>query len=534
MVATALAGPGGGGRPGDIVVVERLSYFLALDVFRSKGFVVHGVRLDQDGMDTDELERFLNATDRNLSAERERRNDGSADLGNSASTSGNGNHRARPRVVAAYVMPVHHNPTGVCWSPARRTALLRLSKVFGFTDISDEVYGPLSYHSLLLDSQLASGSSSSSSSSSAALHRPDGEEEPGGGGGGGKGGGGGGGGGAGLGKDLAAELQARKAILPLASEDIIWTDVGREEIEIGREPRAGCAAVKASAQAATEEAFGIAPFGGGVDRRAGRFIGPTVVSIGSLSKVLSPGMKMAWLHAGAALLDVFVGRPAMISGGSPVGYISALLAASHGLGDLTAHLSYMTREYGVRCRALRDALGRHGVLRSCGGGGCGGGGGGGGGGDNPQLSVAETTPILLAEYGLSTGGYFQWLTVAPPLNAGEYVRRLAEEQGVAVLPGDLCFAGKLQQEVMVAEARASAAAAASAAAGSEQREAAGATPPPPVWPPSPTRAFRVCFARASPEEIDEGVRRMAVLGRTMLAEVAAQPTNSSLDSYFGS
>eukprot|EP00927_Polykrikos_kofoidii_P008146 TRINITY_DN13383_c0_g1_i1.p1 TRINITY_DN13383_c0_g1~~TRINITY_DN13383_c0_g1_i1.p1 ORF type:complete len:507 (-),score=78.34 TRINITY_DN13383_c0_g1_i1:39-1559(-) len=406
MVVATLAGRGCGGQVGDIVVVEKLSYFLATEMFRTHGFVPHGITLDRDGMDTDELERFLAETDESLHCKTE---EGSSDVKRKKAT------RTQPKVVAVYIMPVHHNPTGVCWSPRRRSELIRLSKVYDFIIISDEAYVPLSYEVPV---------------------------------------------GAGEGEAGNDDNIASMCILPMASEDTA----------------PAISTVAAKAETHTQSA--ICDF-------------PTVISIGTFSKVLSPGMKLGWMHARAPLLDRFSNHPFMISGGGCVGYLGNLLAAIDGSGDLIAHLQFMRNEYGMRCRALRDALGRHGV---CGiddvqrnGQGC--------------TDAAPARPVLRAVYGASTGGYFQWLVVEPPIDAAEYKRRLLEEEHVAVLDGDRCFVGDRQQEAAKLSAEDDAAI--------EKIS----------WPPTPTRGLRVCFAKVSLEEIDEAVRRMAKLGRTMLAEI---------------
>ncbi|GGP25298.1 MocR-like pyridoxine biosynthesis transcription factor PdxR [Silvimonas amylolytica] len=91
-------------RPGDIVVMEALSYPPAREAFRSAGAEVVTVGLDEDGMKIDELERLCR----------------------------------KKRVRAVYVTPHHQFPTTVLLPAARRMRLLALAEQFDFAIIEDD------------------------------------------------------------------------------------------------------------------------------------------------------------------------------------------------------------------------------------------------------------------------------------------------------------------------------------------------------------------------------------------------------------
>jgi len=90
--------------PGDVVVMEQLSYPPACEAFRAAGAEVVAVGLDAQGIKLDELEAVCR----------------------------------RRRVKAIYVTPHHQFPTTVLLPPERRMRLLLLAEQFGFTIIEDD------------------------------------------------------------------------------------------------------------------------------------------------------------------------------------------------------------------------------------------------------------------------------------------------------------------------------------------------------------------------------------------------------------
>lgn len=94
------------GQPGDTIIVEDPTYFLALKVFQDRHLNIVPVATDAEGLNIDDLQRQV--------------------------------ARHRPRFL--YTIPVHHNPTGSVMSANRRQQLVQLAKEMGFFIIADEVY----------------------------------------------------------------------------------------------------------------------------------------------------------------------------------------------------------------------------------------------------------------------------------------------------------------------------------------------------------------------------------------------------------
>lgn len=99
-------------RPGDCVVVERLSYPPAREAFRSCGAQILGVGLDEHGLDVDELETLCKQ------------------------------HRVR----AIYVTPHHQFPTTVMMTAERRLKLLMLAEQYDFVIVEDDYDHEFHFH----------------------------------------------------------------------------------------------------------------------------------------------------------------------------------------------------------------------------------------------------------------------------------------------------------------------------------------------------------------------------------------------------
>lgn len=98
-------------RPGDTILVEEPSYFLALRVFADHNLNIVTTPVDQDGLVIEPLQKAL----------------------------------SRHRPVFLYTIPTFHNPAGVTLPADRREALLNLSEEHDFLIVADEVYHLLAY-----------------------------------------------------------------------------------------------------------------------------------------------------------------------------------------------------------------------------------------------------------------------------------------------------------------------------------------------------------------------------------------------------
>lgn len=98
-------------QPGDMVVVESPSYFLAINSFKSVGAELLEVRMDACGMQMNRLEQLLK--------------------------------RYHPKLI--YTIPNYQNPSSYTLSLARRKKLLELAQRYNVLIIEDDAYGSLNY-----------------------------------------------------------------------------------------------------------------------------------------------------------------------------------------------------------------------------------------------------------------------------------------------------------------------------------------------------------------------------------------------------
>lgn len=98
-------------KPNDTVLVENPTYSTALDLFRTLGYQIVGIPMDNQGMQTDKLEMLL--------------------------------QQYHPRLI--YTIPNFHNPTGTCLSSARRRQLIILAERYNVPILEDDFVGDLRY-----------------------------------------------------------------------------------------------------------------------------------------------------------------------------------------------------------------------------------------------------------------------------------------------------------------------------------------------------------------------------------------------------
>lgn len=100
-------------RPGDTILVEELTYFLAIQIFKIHGLRPIAVRMKEDGLDLDHLEEILK-------------------------------REATPPAFL-YTIPAFNNPTGVNLSLAHKRRMIELAERYRFKIYADEVYQQLYY-----------------------------------------------------------------------------------------------------------------------------------------------------------------------------------------------------------------------------------------------------------------------------------------------------------------------------------------------------------------------------------------------------
>lgn len=129
-----------------------------------------------------------------------------------------------------------------------------------------------------------------------------------------------------------------------------------------------------------------------------------VVSLGTFSKILSPGLRLGWIHADAPLLARLVGSGVITSGGGLNPFTSALVTSIIESGALTANVEHLRELYTGRLAALLGALR-----------------------DEMPSGVTWRDPL---------GGYFVWVTLPDGVDAAE-VRRLGRLEEVDIRQGSL-------------------------------------------------------------------------------------------------
>jgi DNA-binding transcriptional MocR family regulator len=103
-------------KPGDVVIVEEPTYFLAFQMFRDHGLEIRGVPIDDEGLIVEALEAEVGAA-----------------------------RAAGQRVAFVYTIPAFQNPTGVTMSATRRTKLVAAAAALEVLIVADEVYHLLRY-----------------------------------------------------------------------------------------------------------------------------------------------------------------------------------------------------------------------------------------------------------------------------------------------------------------------------------------------------------------------------------------------------
>lgn len=97
--------------PGDIVIVEAPSYFLALQSFKAAGARVIEIPMDENGMKVASLEKYV--------------------------------QRYHPKCI--YTIPEYQNPSSICMSLENRKKLLEIAYKYEIIIIEDNAYRELGY-----------------------------------------------------------------------------------------------------------------------------------------------------------------------------------------------------------------------------------------------------------------------------------------------------------------------------------------------------------------------------------------------------
>jgi len=165
----------------------------------------------------------------------------------------------------------------------------------------------------------------------------------------------------------------------------------------------------------------------------------TVLTLGTFSKLMAPGLRVGWIAARRDLLARIV---QLKSDGGSCPLTQRLIIEFCGTGQLDNHIRRVQETY----RVHRD-----------------------------RMVAAVRREIPEAEFNLPHGGYYLWLTLPPDCDGDDLAKRAAQED-VILVPGSKFFT----------------------ASGGHG-----------VGQPFPKNHIRAAYSYASPEQIDEGVRRLA-------------------------
>ena len=128
----------------------------------------------------------------------------------------------------------------------------------------------------------------------------------------------------------------------------------------------------------------------------------TVISLGSFSKILAPGLRLGWIQTHPDLMNRLTTSGLIISGGGLNPFTSAIVQSAIELGLQEKQLSYLKEVYLHRKNALNSAL---------------------------RMNLPDS--VSFVEPG---GGYFTWLQFPPHVDTEKLIPK-AHKHDVSFAPG---------------------------------------------------------------------------------------------------
>jgi DNA-binding transcriptional MocR family regulator len=134
-----------------------------------------------------------------------------------------------------------------------------------------------------------------------------------------------------------------------------------------------------------------------------------VISLGSFSKILAPGLRLGWIQANAEIIHRLMNSGLLDSGGGMNPFTSAIVCRVLETGRLDENVAKLIATYRARIPVMDSALRRY---------------------------------LPDVEYSLPQGGYFFWVHLPNKIDATELQRR-TEAYKVGIRPGALfsCLEG---------------------------------------------------------------------------------------------
>ncbi|PRQ06806.1 aminotransferase-like domain-containing protein [Enhygromyxa salina] len=137
------------------------------------------------------------------------------------------------------------------------------------------------------------------------------------------------------------------------------------------------------------------------DRGRGR-----VLSLGSFSKLLAPGLRLGWAHGAPALIERLMAHGAVRSGGCLNPVVANIVHHTIDSGFLAAHVEHLREVLGARCHTLSQAL-------------------------------HERIPS--AAFIAPRGGYFCWIDLGEGIDTHALLERATD---LRFIPGSRCAIGR--------------------------------------------------------------------------------------------
>ena len=130
-----------------------------------------------------------------------------------------------------------------------------------------------------------------------------------------------------------------------------------------------------------------------------------VLSLGSFSKILGPGLRLGWVHAREDLVQRFVEHGVLRSGGGLNPLVSSIVHGTIDDGFLPTHIERLRQSLHRRATALSEALDAH----------------------LPDASFVRPR-----------GGYFVWCKLPGGVDSAAILERARNEHAVGFCPGSRC------------------------------------------------------------------------------------------------
>ncbi|MBT4288465.1 MAG: PLP-dependent aminotransferase family protein [Deltaproteobacteria bacterium] len=128
----------------------------------------------------------------------------------------------------------------------------------------------------------------------------------------------------------------------------------------------------------------------------------TVISLGTFSKILAPGLRLGWIQAGSSIIKQLISTGLLKSGGGSNPFTSAIIGSVLELGLLDKYLDHIRKVYQQRSTTLHASLKEH----------------------LPDLNLPCE----------SEGGYFYWLHFPDQINVQKLLK-IAQQLEVNFKPG---------------------------------------------------------------------------------------------------